>query len=111
MGGGIDGGADQSLRLDEEGTYSLHSYGDGGAAELEVALRHQVLRRVLHRAQSRLAHLVDAELSRTAEAVLLSTEDTVHIVFVSIELQDDIHCMLKDLRTSDAALLVDVPDE
>ena len=70
-----------------------------------------MLRGILHGAQARLAHLVDAQLGSAPEAVLLPAQDTVHIVLVTVELQDDVHRMLKDLWPCDAPLLIDMADE
>ena len=66
---------------------------------------------ILHGAQTRLAHLVDAQLGGAAEAVLLSAQDAVHVVLVAVELQHHVHRVFEHLGPSDAALLGDMADD
>ena len=76
-----------------------------------MILRQQQFRRVAHLAEPVLLHFIDAQFGCRAEAVFHCTEDSVHIVLVSLKLNHGIHDVLQNLRTCKGAFLVDMADE
>ena len=68
-------------------------------------------RRIAHLSQSSLQHLVDAEFRSASESVLDASQDAVHIMLITLKLDDGIHNMLQNLRTSQGSLLVNMSDQ
>ena len=71
----------------------------------------QQLRGIADLTQSRLLHLVDAQLAGASKAVLDAAQNAVHIVLVTLELDNRINDVLQDFRSCQRALLGDVSDE
>ena len=62
-------------------------------------------------ARAGVGHLENAYLIRRAEAVLRGTENAVAHALLALKVQHAVHHVLQHLRTCDAALLIDMPDD
>ena len=107
----IDGGADQSLNLEEERTGTIQHGGDRRSAEPGLMHRDKQLGWIGDLAEPLPGHLEDSQLGSGSESVLYAPENPVRPAVVTFELKDDIDDVLKDLRTGDVALLRNVADE
>ena len=107
----VDGGTDQCLCLDEEGTYTFDGRGDGHTTHAFVILTQQQFGGVAHLAQTVLTHFVDAQFGGAAETVLDTAQNAVHVVLVALELKDGIDDVFQHFGTCDAAFLVDVANQ
>ena len=58
-----------------------------------------------------MAHLIDSQLTGTAETILDAAQYTIHIVLVSLKLQHCVHDVFQHLGTSQGAFLVDMSYE
>ena len=98
----------QCLRLYQERADALDGGTDGNARESVVIFRKEQFRRVAHLSESSLLHLVDTQFRSTSESVFDTSQDAVHIVLVALKLDDGIHYMFQNLRSSQGSLLINM---
>ena len=63
---------------------------------------------VAHLSQSSLQHLIDAQFRSTSESVLDASQDAIHIMLVTLKLDNGIHNMLQNLRSRQGSFLIDM---
>lgn len=56
-------------------------------------------------------HFVNTQFGSASEAVLDATQDAVHVVLVTLELEYGIHDMFQYLGAGYASFLIDMPDK
>jgi hypothetical protein len=94
LGSAVGSRGDKSLSLDEERTYTFYCTRDCYARQSIVVLGEQQLRGIAYLTETILLHLINAKFGGASESVLYTPENSVHIVLVTLELDDGIYDML-----------------
>ena len=111
LGSSVCRRAHQSLRFHQERAYTLNGSTDGNTRKSVMIFGKKQFRRIAHLSQSSLQHLIDAEFRSASESVLDASQDAVHIMLITLKLDDGIHNMLQNLRTSQGSLLINMSDQ
>ena len=98
----------QSLRFYQERTDALNGCTNGYTRKSVMILCKKQLRWIAHLSQSSLQHLVDTQFRSTSESVLDAAQDAIHIMLVTLKLDNGIHNMLQYLRSRQGSLLIDM---
>ncbi|MPM82701.1 hypothetical protein SDC9_129763 [bioreactor metagenome] len=71
----------------------------------------QEFRGIVYFTKPRLIHFVNPQFRCAAEAVFDASQNTVHIMLITFELQNGIYNMFQHFGPGDVALFCDVPDK
>ena len=76
-----------------------------------MVFRQQKFRRIAHLSETSLLHLINSQFRSTSEAILDATKDAIHIMLVTLKLNDGIDNMFQYLRTRQGSFLIDMSDK